>query len=112
MVAEPTPNDPVAAVDGDERSPVVRLRGEIDVFNARLLEAALMRIVEADPDQVIVDLSDVRFLDSTGLSVLVRTRRKLRNWKAFVLAAPNPDVRRTLDVSGLLRQFTVVDEAA
>ena len=112
MVEEPTPTDPVVRVDGDPSSPVVRLAGEIDVFNARLLDDALTRLLETDPDQVVVDLSGVRFLDSTGLSVLVRTRRRLRNWNAFVLAAPNADVRRTLDVSGLMRHFTVVDQAA
>ena len=62
----------------------------------------------------IVDLSEVEFMDSTALGVLIEGRTKLPNRKAFLLAAPGLETKRALQISGLDRHFSVhdsVDEA-
>lgn len=54
--------------------PVVSIKGEIDVYSAPQLKEALTGLLEADASAVVVDLTDVGFLDSTGLGALVAAR--------------------------------------
>jgi anti-sigma B factor antagonist len=99
------------AVDGVERrngDVVVRLAGEIDLHNAAEVGAALDQAGESGPDRVVVDLGEVDFVDSTALGTLIEGRKRLASSR-LVLAAPGRDVRRALEVAGLLEHFDVHD---
>ncbi len=100
---------PVKGVTTDTSATVVALVGELDLYNAEELRTALHEVIARTPERVVVDLADVYFLDSTALGVLVEARTRLANRRAFLLAAPGRDVRRTLEVSGLDRHFAVFD---
>ena len=54
--------------------PIVAVRGEVDVESAPALRTALGNILATDVPALIVDLSEVGFLDSTGLGALVAAR--------------------------------------
>ena len=64
------------------------------------------------PGRVIVDLSEVEFIDSTALGVLIEARSKIDNRRAFLLAGPALQTRRALEISGLDRHFTVHDSVS
>jgi anti-sigma B factor antagonist len=105
---------PVLAVDAIEDGRIVRLAGELDLYNAPAVREALTEATADGPKRVIVDLTQVEFIDSTALGVLIEARTKLPNWKGFLLAGPGLETRRALEISGLNRLFTVhetVDEA-
>jgi anti-sigma B factor antagonist len=57
---------------------VVVAIGEVDVFTAPLLDAELSRLTADGRTDLVVDLSRVDFLDSTGLSVLVKALKRVR----------------------------------
>lgn len=57
---------------------VVVAIGEVDVFTAPQLDHELSRLTADGRTDVVVDLSRVDFLDSTGLSVLVKTLKRIR----------------------------------
>jgi anti-sigma B factor antagonist len=57
---------------------VVAAVGEVDVFTAPSLDEALSAAIGAGCGRLIVDLSGVDFLDSTGLSVLVKALKRIR----------------------------------
>jgi anti-anti-sigma factor len=110
---EPLREAPVRAVETMNGAVVVRLAGELDLYNAEEVRAALTRAIEGSPRRVVVDMADVEFVDSTALGVLIEARSKLGR-DGLALAAPQLDTRRTLQVSGLDRHLTVhdtVDEA-
>jgi anti-sigma B factor antagonist len=86
---------------------VVRLAGELDLYNAEAVREALGEAVADEPERLVVDLGNVEFLDSTALGVLVEARAKLSNRRAFMLAAPGLEPRRALEVAGLDRHFSV-----
>jgi anti-anti-sigma factor len=101
---------PVIAVEESGSAFVVRLGGELDLYNANLVRDALFDVCNnGPPERVVVDLSEVEFMDSTALGVLIEARTKLPNRKAFLLAAPGLETRRALKISGLDRHFTVLD---
>jgi len=98
-----------------EGAAVVRPVGEVDVFTAPLLRELLVELVESGTRKVIVDLSEVTFLDSTGLAVLVGVWQRLRNHEGFfAVAAANERIERVLRTTRLdqsLRLHTTVAEA-
>ena len=105
---------PVAGVERSGGVTIVRLAGELDLYNAHLVRDALLEATAEKPDRLVVDLREVAFLDSTALGVLIEARTKLANRRGFVLAAPGFETKRALEISGLDRHFTVhdtVDEA-
>jgi anti-sigma B factor antagonist len=58
----------------DVGTPVVGVSGEVDVYSAPKLKECLTGLLESGSTTVVVDLSDVAFLDSTGLGALVEAR--------------------------------------
>ncbi len=99
--------DPVLGTELVGKACIVRLGGELDLYNAQNLRDALLKACDDGPERIVVDLSDVDFIDSTGLGVLIEARTKLANRSAFLLAAPQLETRRALEISGLDRHFSV-----
>lgn len=99
----------VLGIEKNNGASVVRLAGELDLYNADAVRQALFQAAADGPDRLVVDLSQVEFIDSTALGVLIEARTKLENRKAFLLAAPGLETRRALQISGLDRHFTVHD---
>ena len=105
---------PVEGVEERGDAVVVKLAGELDLYNAHAVREELARQAAAKPERVVIDLSSVTFIDSTGLGVLIEARSRLENKDRFLLAAPGLETRRALEISGLDRHFAVhasVDDA-
>src|SRR3954454_4447577 len=98
---------PVLGVETFDGTAVVRLAGELDLYNAHEVRNALDAVAGEKPERVVVDLSSVEFIDSTALGVLIEARTKLENRRGFMLAAPGIETRRALEVSGLDRHFGI-----
>jgi anti-anti-sigma factor len=103
----------VVAREGGEV--VAVLRGELDVAYAASVAARLVVIASRDCE-VIVDLSGLEFMDSSGLAALVWARKYARHaGRDLLLAAPQQQVLRLLTVTRLIDAFLVyarVDDAA
>jgi anti-sigma B factor antagonist len=99
---------PVGAVDRQNGNIVVRLVGEIDLYNAGQVGAALEELAREQPSRLVVDLGEVEFVDSTALGTLIEARKQLGDGR-LALAAPGRDVRRALEVAGLIDHFPVHD---
>ena len=87
-----------AGVDGER---VIRLRGELDVETVPDLERLVLRSRPAR-QRVVLDLSDLRFMDSTGLRVLLRARvaADAGGWEIVLRDVP-PNIRRLFDLTGV-----------
>jgi len=101
--------DPVLGVETMAGALVIRLGGELDLYNANAVREALFEACSNGPERIVVDLSQVEFIDSTALGVLIEARTKLPNRRAFLLASPRLETRRALQISGLDRHFSVYD---
>lgn len=94
---------------------VAILRGHLDVVSAASV-AAMLVVIASRGGEVIVDLSGLEFMDSSGLAALVRARNHARHVGSdLLLAGPQLQVLRLLTVTRLIDAFLVyarVDEAA
>jgi anti-sigma B factor antagonist len=94
--------------------PVVRLRGAVDIDTVRHVAERLNELVGDPSATVVVDLTPVTFIDSTGLGALMRTHQRLRRQgRSLYVICPAGPARRVLEVSGLIDVLEVVaDEAS
>ena len=102
----------MTGVDRRDGAVVVSLAGELDLYNAEEVRAALLDMCNTEPGVLVVDLEGVRFIDSTALGVLIEARSRMPDRGGFRLAAPGLETRRALEVSGLDRHFSVHDTVA
>ena len=106
--------DPITDIVRNGSSVIVSLAGELDLYNAHALRETLIQCCDEAPERLVVDLSEVKFIDSTALGVLIEARTRLPNRRGFMLASPGLETRRALEISGLDRHFAVhssLDEA-
>jgi anti-sigma B factor antagonist len=99
--------DPVAGIERNDGATVVHLAGELDLYNAHEVREALVACTDESPARLVVDLAEVKFIDSTALGVLIEARTRMENRKAFLLASPGLETRRALEISGLDKHFSV-----
>jgi anti-sigma B factor antagonist len=89
---------------------VVRAVGEIDISTRLRLSTALNDIVTRDHEPVVVDLGAISFMDSSGLGILLNAlRRLIRQRRRLTLVCPPGEVRRVIDLTGLIDTFSVHD---
>ena len=97
----------MTGVDRRDGAVVVSLAGELDLYNAEDVRAALLECCADEPAVLVVDLAEVTFIDSTALGALIEARASLGSKDGFVLASPGLEARRALEISGLDRHFEV-----
>jgi anti-anti-sigma factor len=102
----------VTGVEKRDGAIVVSLAGELDLYNAEDVRAALLECCAQEPAVLVLDLAEVTFIDSTALGVLIEARSRLADRGGFRLAAPGLEVRRALEVSGLDKHLSVFDTVA
>jgi anti-sigma B factor antagonist len=89
---------------------VIAVRGEIDIVTAPQLHDVLLSAFGADSPGGVVDLSEVTFLDSTGLSVLVTAQKRCQdNGGALELVIASQNVLRVFEITGLAQHFRIVE---
>lgn len=89
---------------------VVEVVGEIDVYTASVLREKLAEIIDAEHTDVIVDLTGVGFLDSTGLGVLVGALKKVRGYGGrLLLVIDQEKVMKVFRITALTQVFTIHD---
>jgi anti-anti-sigma factor len=89
---------------------VVTFRGELDLSTAGpVLEELLEECVES-ASHVVLDFSEVDFMDSAGLGLLVKTERGLSAvGRRLVVTRPHANVRRILELTGLDQRLAIAD---
>ena len=86
----------------------VRLLGELDMSTAPQLRDHLVRLASDGAGVVTLDLSDLAFIDSTGLSVLITALKHLRQQGGdLALRSPTPGTRKVLEITGLTEVFSI-----
>jgi anti-sigma B factor antagonist len=93
---------------------VLAISGEIDIASAATVEHAIDEVLAEDPPSLIIDLLGVRFLASTGVGIMVKTRDKFVDCQRFSVVAQGRITRRVielLDLDRVLLLQETVEEA-
>jgi anti-sigma B factor antagonist len=97
-----------STVDG---TPVVHVRGEVDLSNAALVRDAIGAAVPEDAVVVVVDLSDTAYLDSAGIAMIFRLAERLSvgRQELRLVVPPDAPIRAAIRLTNLDRVVPVQD---
>ena len=88
--------------------PVVMLRGDVDMATADQIEQAAGDLIGSGHTTLTVDMSEVAFCDSAGLTTLVRIKKACNDSGGqFAVSSPQPHVLHVLALSGLTEYLGV-----
>jgi len=98
-MADLSDTSPQLTVHADESGPepVISVAGELDLATAPQLTAAAKASLDSNPQRVVFDLSELRFMDSSGLRVLL----EIANQAEVSIRAASDAVRRIIDSTGV-----------
>lgn len=86
--------------------PRVKVDGDVDLYTVTLLKETVQSLMDKGHNDIIIDLENVIYMDSTGLGALVGIYRRLREKKGKIrLICPNPQIGRIFHSTGLSQLF-------
>ncbi|CAN5675067.1 anti-sigma factor antagonist BldG [soil metagenome] len=92
---------------------VVAVHGDVDVHSAPHLRDRLIAAIDAGSTAVVVDLTDVAFIDSTGLGALVAARNHAEERQASLrLVCSSERLLKLFRITGLHEVFAIFDSVA
>jgi anti-sigma B factor antagonist len=95
----------VTSTSTSEGVEVVSIEGEIDLASVESVGSGIELCLRSNPDRVIFDLEKLTFMDSSGIALLLQVANEVEEVE---LRNVKPNVRRVLEVTGLLERFGLV----
>jgi len=89
---------------------VLSVGGDIDLATAPTFEEAIASALADDPPALIIDLSEVTFLASVGLQLLVATQERISGRVIFAVVAEGPATSRPIRLTNLDKTFALYSE--
>jgi len=94
---------------------ILVLQGRLDATTSPEAERHLNRLIDAGDCLIVVDLSDLEYISSAGLRVLLAGLKRLKQCEgAMKLTALRPEIQKVFDIAGFNRLFSIsptIDEA-
>lgn len=103
---------PLREIQWHDRRAVAVVTGEIDLHSSNDLQQALLGLLDHDPQptKIVVDLSGVPYMDSSGVASLVKLLSRTKKLGVeLVLAAPTTKVRSIMEITRLDSVFRLVE---
>jgi anti-sigma B factor antagonist len=101
----------IAHTETLEDGQLVRLRGDIDFSRSPTLRVELMQLLNGRPARLVIDLSDVPYMDSSGVATLVEALQVQRKANAkLVLCNLQDKVRGIFEIARLDMVFTIAED--
>jgi anti-sigma B factor antagonist len=88
----------------------IQVSGQVDLYTSPHLRKAILEVVDKSGSSIIVQLSEVEYMDSSGVATLVEgLRSAMKQKKAFKLLSPSAPVRKVLNLSRLETVFSIIE---
>ncbi len=87
---------------------VLKVKGEVDIYTSPTFRVEMIRLITQGGIQLVLDLLEVDFMDSSGLSVLISGKRRTTERQGDLrLVCVDGPVRKILNVTGLDKIFSI-----
>jgi len=86
----------------------ISLSGEIDIYNAPELKDNMLKLIEENKGDILIDCADLKYIDSTGLGVLISALRRVKEYNGKItIKNLKPYIYRIFAITGLDKVFTI-----
>jgi anti-sigma B factor antagonist len=90
---------------------VLSLTGELDLYSAPRVKKFLYQNIDSSVANMIIDLRNVRYIDSSGIGILIAAKKKMKEVNGTIaLANLNNDVRKIFRLATLEKFFNIMDQ--
>jgi anti-anti-sigma factor len=89
---------------------IVNVSGRLDSVTSPRLDAEVRRQLDAGQRRLVFDLSQLEYISSAGLRVLLAAARQLRGQGAVAVAGPNDLVRQVIEIAGVTGFIQICDD--
>ena len=108
---------PVSSVRTRKAKPglhrVLSLEGEIDLHVSPRIAAELRALIKQHPEKLVIDLSKVSYIDSSGLAMLIDAMQKVEGYRGkLYLVGMQPDIQLIFETSRLNQAFRIRRDVA
>jgi anti-sigma B factor antagonist len=94
------------------RSNILALKGEVDLHVSPTITASLNELIDKKPQRLVVDLSEVSYIDSAGLAALIEAMQTVEGYGGkFMLSGLQETVRSIFEISRLDQVFQIFPDA-
>jgi len=94
--------------DEEVKSWIVKIDGEVDIYNAPQLKEQLIKLLDDRKANVILQCEDLKYIDSTGLGVLISALKRVKDYNGDItIMGLKPYIRKIFSITGLDKIFTI-----
>jgi anti-sigma B factor antagonist len=92
-------------VDEKQEIPILRIKGEIDIYTCPKLNKTLTGLIEQGHKRIILNLDQIQYIDSTGLGTIAHSARSLTSENGLIgIICTKPQVKKIFEISGLQKK--------
>ncbi len=96
-------------VDKKNSLPIIRVKGEIDVYTCTQLNTHLQAVIQEGARAIVLNLENIHYIDSTGLGTIAHAAREVHlDGGRILVVCPKPQVRKIFEISGLTSKNIVL----
>ena len=89
---------------------MVSIRGEIDIYSIEKFRDTIEEKIKTQASEIILDCSELSYMDSTGKGVLIELRNKTKELgQKIIMMNPRPNIRKLLALTGVDKIIEIVD---
>ncbi len=87
---------------------VIKIGGEIDLYSSPQLRKTILESIKARPLAILIDLENVRYMDSSGVATLIEGLKQANQYQGrFAIAGLQPEVKEVFELTRLDKVFEI-----
>ncbi|AWW26470.1 STAS domain-containing protein [Acetobacterium sp. KB-1] len=95
------------------KTSMVSIKGEIDIYSIEKFRESIEREIKTKATEIILDCSELSYMDSTGMGVLIELRNKSKEMgQRIIMMNPRPNIKKLLSLTGVDKIIEIVDNPA
>jgi anti-sigma B factor antagonist len=94
-----------------ENTAIVNLIGEIDIYSIEKFREAIEEKMKTQEPEIILDCSELSYMDSTGMGVLIELRNKTKEvGQKIVMMNPRPNIKKLMALTGIDKIIEIIEK--
>jgi len=92
------------------KTSMIRIEGEIDIYSIEKFRETIEEKIKTQIPEIILDCSELSYMDSTGMGVLIELRNKTKEMgQKIIMINPRPNIKKLLALTGVDKIIEIVD---
>lgn len=96
---------------GMEQATTVRIKGEVDIYSIEKFRESIEEKIKTQAPEIILDCSELSYMDSTGMGVLIELRNKTKEMgQKIIMMNPRPNIKKLLALTGVDKIIEIIEQ--